>query len=183
MRYGKGDSGETNLIDGSKVLKCDLRVECYGEVDELSSLIGFCRSILQARHADLDAALREVQEALFRIAAELAAPDPSSLAGMRLVGEEDVARLDALVEEYESTLPPLRHFIYPGGAAAGSALHVARAVARRVERRVVALSRSENVRPEILRYLNRLSTLLFAMARLVNAREGSVEEVWPGRRG
>ena len=183
MRYGRGDSGETDLFGGARVPKSDLRVDCYGEIDELSSSIGFCRSILSSRHPEIDGALREVQETLFRIAAELAAPDPSILRGIRLVGEEDVARLDRMVEELEASLPPLRHFIYPGGSEAGSALHLARAVARRAERRVVALSRAEGVNPEIVRYLNRLSTLLFAMARLVNHREGKEEEVWPGRSG
>lgn len=179
-RYGRGDGGETDLFGGWRVLKSDLRVECYGEIDELSSVIGVCRALLGERHKDIDQLLRSIQEALFRIGAELASKEPKEL-GLELVGEKDLALLDSHVEKIETSLPQLRHFIYPGGALAGATLHLARAVARRVERRVVALSRRENVNPMILTYLNRLSTLLYHLARYINAQEGVSEDIWPGR--
>lgn len=179
-RYGSGDEGETSLFGGWRVSKSDPRVECYGEVDELSSVIGLCRALLGGRHRNVDQLLQSIQEALFRIAAELASKDPSKL-GLELVGEKDVALLEEHVERLEAQLPRLRHFIYPGGSLPGSMLHIARAVARRVERRVAALSGQETINPAILKYLNRLSTLLFHLARYVNAAEGFSEDIWPGR--
>jgi len=179
-RYGRGDSGETDLFGGGRVLKSDLRVEYYGEVDELSSVIGLCRALLGGKHFDVDQVLHGVQETLFRVAAELAAEDPAKL-GLELIGEKDISALDEHVAKIEARLPQLRHFIYPGGSLPGSMLHVARAVARRVERKVVGLSTRESINPNILRYLNRLSTLLFALARYVNTLEGVSEDTWPGR--
>lgn len=179
-KYGRGDQGETDLFGGGRVPKSHLRVECYGEVDELSSIIGLCRSLMREKHRDLEQILRSVQEVLFRIGAELAASDKDKL-GLELMGEKDVAELDKLIDDFEARLPPLRHFIYPGGSLSGSMLHVARAVSRRVERRVVALSAKEAINPHILSYLNRLSTLLFMLARHVNVSEGFQEEVWHGR--
>ncbi|MCS7145814.1 MAG: cob(I)yrinic acid a,c-diamide adenosyltransferase [Nitrososphaerota archaeon] len=179
-RYGSGDEGETGLFGGWRVSKSDPRVECYGEVDELSSVIGLCRAHLGERHREVDTILRSIQEALFRMAAELASIDPSRL-GIELVGEKDVAFLEEHIGRIEAQLPQLRHFIYPGGSLPGSMLHVARAVARRAERRVVALSSRETVNPAILKYLNRLSTLLFHLARHVNAEEGVTEDIWRGR--
>jgi len=178
--YGRGDRGETDLFGGGRVPKNHPRVECYGELDELSSIIGLCRSLLKKRHRDLDEILRGVQEALFRIGAELASADRSRLT-IELASENDVEALDKLIEEFEARLPPLKHFIYPGGSLTGSMLHVARAVCRRAERSAVALSLTEQVNPYILSYLNRLSTLLFILARHVNLSEGVGEEIWRGR--
>jgi len=178
--YGRGDGGETDLFGGGRVPKSDLRVECYGQVDELSSVLGVCRAMLEGKYIDTAALLRRVQEDLFRIAAELASREPGRL-GIQLISESDVSFLEQKIEQLENTLPMLRHFIYPGGSVQGGMLHLARAIARRVERRVVALSRAERVNPEILRYLNRLSTLLFHLARRVNIQEGVGEEVWRGR--
>ncbi|GBC71860.1 Cob(I)yrinic acid a,c-diamide adenosyltransferase [Candidatus Calditenuaceae archaeon HR02] len=179
-KYGLGDSGETSLFGGRRVSKSDLRVECYGEVDELSSIIGLCRAVLCEKHPEINKLLLDVQTALFRIAAELASEDPGKL-GLELIGERDVAVLDEHVERIESRLPQLRHFIYPGGSLPASMLHVARAVARRAERRAVSLNSRESINPNILSYLNRLSTLLFSLARYVNVVEGVSEDIWLGR--
>lgn len=179
-KYGRGDSGETDLFGGGRALKSDLRVECYGEVDELSSIIGLCRAVLGEKYPEINRILQDVQTALFRVAAELASRDPGKL-GLELIGERDVSVLDEHVERIESRLPRLRHFIYPGGSLPASMLHVARAVSRRVERRAVALNSREGINPNILSYLNRLSTLFFALARYVNMVEGVSEDTWPGR--
>jgi cob(I)alamin adenosyltransferase len=180
VRYGTGDDGSTWLLEGKRVRKHHPRVVACGEVDELNSVLGVCRSLLRDRHPDLDAELRKVQEALFRIGAELASEVPENL-GIKQIGREDVSSLEAVLERLDSELEELRHFVYPSGSLPGAMLHFARAVARRAERAVVLLSDREKVNPEIVRYLNRLSTLLFQMARAVNAREKAPEDKWPGR--
>jgi cob(I)alamin adenosyltransferase len=180
VRYGTGDDGSTWLLEGKRVRKHHPRVVACGEVDELNSVLGVCRSLLRDRHPDLDAELRKVQEALFRIGAELASEVPENL-GIKQIGREDVSSLEAALERLGSELEELRHFVYPSGSLPGAMLHFARAVARRAERAVVLLSDREKVNPEIVRYLNRLSTLLFQMARAVNAREKVPEDKWPGR--
>ena len=168
-----GDQGTTGLADASRVGKDDPRIHALGEVDELNSLIG---AILV--HA-LDDALREclvdVQHALFDIGGELAIP------GSRSVGEHYVAGLEERIDHFNAGLAPLKEFILPGGGAAAVAAHVARAVCRRAERRLVALSREEDVNTESRRYLNRLSDLLFVLARVL-ATDGDGEVYWqPGR--
>ncbi|MCS7094706.1 MAG: cob(I)yrinic acid a,c-diamide adenosyltransferase [Thaumarchaeota archaeon] len=178
--YGTGDDGNTWLLEGRRVRKYDLRVICCGEVDELNSLLGLCRAFLRERHAEVDELLREVQSALFRIGAELAAEDAKAL-GVEVVTEEDVRALEEVLDSYLEKLEPLRHFIYPSGSVSGSMLHFARSVTRRAERSVVMLSDQEPINPQIVRYLNRLSTLLFHLARMVNALDGKREDVWMGR--
>ena len=180
VRYGTGDDGSTWLLEGKRVRKYHPRVVACGEVDELNTVIGVCRSLLRERHMDLEAELRKVQEALFRMGAELASEAPDNL-GIKLIGTEDVSSLEAALDRLSSELEELRHFIYPSGSLPGAMLHFARAVARRAERAVVLLSDQERVNPEVVRYLNRLSTLLFQMARAVNAREKVPEDEWPGR--
>lgn len=180
VRYGTGDDGSTWLLGGKRVRKHHPRVVACGEVDELNTVIGICRSLLRERHPDLDAELRRVQEALFRIGAELASEAPENL-GIKLIGAEDVSSLEVALDRLSSELDELRHFVYPSGSLPGALLHFARAVARRAERAVVLLSDQERVNPEVVRYLNRLSTLLFQMARAVNAREKVPEDKWPGR--
>ncbi len=180
MRYGTGDDGSTWLLEGKRVRKYHPRVVACGEVDELNSLLGVCRSLLREKHPDLDEELMRVQEALFRIGAELASEEPEKLR-IKQIGADDVASLEALLERLGSEVEELRHFVYPSGSLAGAMLHLARAVARRAERSVVQLSDRERVNPEIIRYLNRLSTLLFQMARAVNSREKVPEDQWSGR--
>ena len=172
-----GDAGETSFFDGSRVSKADLRVDAYGEVDELNACLGAARGICQ--DPDLRDALAAIQQQLFAVGARLA--DPSVKIAERVtkagVREADVERLEQLIDRLETELPPLRRFILPGGGAAGAWLHVARTVCRRAERRVVGLG--ENVvEPIVVRYLNRLSDLLFVMARAANHRQGVPETEW-----
>jgi cob(I)alamin adenosyltransferase len=171
-----GDEGETSLFDGTRVPKADPRVEAYGEVDELNAWLGFARSVL--REPDLEEALTRIQRDLFAVGAELA--DPAHKIAARVtkaaVTEADVERLEQHIDRWEGELEPLRRFILAGGGEAGAALHLARAVCRRAERRVVVLE----PRPAatVLRYVNRLSDLLFVAARLANKRAGVAEIEW-----
>jgi cob(I)alamin adenosyltransferase len=171
-----GDAGETALFDGTRVRKNDERVDAYGEVDELNAWIGLVRASDAA--GPLDAALVQIQRDVFALGAQLA--DPADKIASRVtkaaLTDADVARLETLIDQCESELPPLRRFILAGGTPAGSALHVARTVCRRAERRIVALE--PPVDPVLLRYVNRLSDLLFVLARIVNHRAGVPETEW-----
>lgn len=172
-----GDAGETSFFDGSRVSKADHRVEAYGEVDELNACLGAARAA--CREADLRDALAAIQQQLFAVGARLA--DPSVKIAERVtkagVREDEVERLERLIDLLETELPPLRRFILPGGGEAGAWLHVARTVCRRAERRVVGLGDGA-VEPVVVRYLNRLSDLLFVMARASNHRQGVPETEW-----
>jgi cob(I)alamin adenosyltransferase len=172
-----GDAGETSLFDGTRTSKADLRVDAYGEVDELNACLGAARGA--CRDADLRDALAAIQQQLFAVGARLADPLVKIAARVEkaAVRDEDVERLEQLIDRLETELPPLRRFILPGGAEAGAWLHVARTVCRRAERRVVALGEGA-VEPIVLVYLNRLSDLLFVMARAANHRQGVPETEW-----
>jgi cob(I)alamin adenosyltransferase len=171
-----GDTGDTSLFDGTRVRKSEPRVEAYGDVDELNACLGLAR----ASGADQDIAdeLIRLQRDLFALGAQLA--DPGEKIAARVtkaaLGDDDVARLEQLIDRYEAELPALRRFILAGGSPAGAALHVARAVCRRAERRMVALEPA--VDAVLVRYVNRLSDLLFVLARAVNHRSGAVETEW-----
>jgi cob(I)alamin adenosyltransferase len=171
-----GDAGETSLFDGTRVKKHDGRVDAYGEVDETNAWLGLARS--PAIDADLDAEIVLLQRDLFALGAQLA--DPAGKIAGRVtkaaLGDADVARLERLIDRLETELPALRRFILAGGTPAGAALHVARTVCRRAERRMVALEPA--VDPVLLRYVNRLSDLLFVLARTVNHRAGVPETEW-----
>lgn len=171
-----GDAGETGLFDGTRVLKSDARVEAYGDVDELNAWLGLAR----ASHvdADLDAMLDQMQRDLFAVGALLADPRKKMAARVEkaTLGPEDVARLEGWIDTLESTLPPLRRFLLAGGAPAGAQLHLARTVCRRAERRIVSLDPGAD--PVVLVYINRVSDLLFVMARAVNVRAGAPEIEW-----
>ena len=171
-----GDSGETSLFGAARISKANARVDAYGEVDELGAWLGFVRT--HEIDPDLDEALTHIQRDLFALGAQLA--DPSERLSERLTKaflvDEDVSRLEHLIDRLDSELPPLSHFILSGGAPAGAALHVARTVCRRVERRIVALTPA--VDALLVRYVNRLSDLLFVMARASNHRSGRPETAW-----
>lgn len=175
-----GDSGETGLVGGSRVPKDGARIEAVGAVDELNAHLGAARASLD--DGELDALLARVQNELFDLGAELATPPSRPARGVRSqpprVTAELVAALEADVDRLEADLQPLRQFILPGGTLGASALHVARAVCRRAERRVVTLARVEQTSTEAVRYLNRLSDLLFVMARTANARRGVSDVTW-----
>ncbi len=170
-----GDAGETALIGGRRVPKDDPRVEAYGTLDELNAALGAARAALADQ--EIGAILDQRQQDLFAVSAAVAAP-PGQEANVPPLTRDQVTELETLIDRFEATLPPLRRFILPGGILAGALLHVARTISRRAERRLVTLARSEQVNPEILRYINRLSDLLFVLARTVNRRGGAVEQEW-----
>ena len=171
-----GDTGETSLFDNTRVSKADARVDAYGEVDELNACLGAARAA--GLDAEISGMLEEIQKELFAIGARLA--DPSHRIAARVtksdIVETQVARLEATIDRLEADLPPLRRFILPGGSSAGSLLHLARTICRRAERRIVGLS--SPVEPIVVVYLNRLSDLLFVMARAANHRLGVPETEW-----
>jgi len=173
-----GDQGETGLFGGQRVSKASTRVEAYGDVDELNSVIG-----LAAAQID-DAAIREklevLQSDLFDIGAHLASGEMADRLRSRIpqLPRDRVAEMEHWIDQAEAELPPLKAFILPGGTPGGATLHVARCVCRRAERRVVAMRTETDVDEVVLRYLNRLSDLLFTLARLANHRAGTPESKW-----
>ncbi len=173
-----GDRGRTGLADGSRVRKDDPRVAACGDLDELSSWLGLATA--GARRRDLVGLLGDVQRDLFALGAQLA--DPSHrVAGRRAkaaVSEAHVSRLEREIDRREAKLPPLRAFVLPGGSRVGALLHLARAVCRRAERSIVALAERESVDPRLVAYVNRLSDLLFVLARSENRRARRVETRW-----
>jgi cob(I)alamin adenosyltransferase len=171
-----GDDGTTGLGDGSRVPKDSARVEAYGTVDELNSVIGVLLAIAELPPA-VTACLTEVQHELFDLGGELCIP------GHTLITAEHVARLEKSLDEFNDPLPPLKEFILPSGGPAAAACHLARAVARRAERRVWTLAKAESVSPEVAKYLNRLSDLLFVLARVLARHERGVEVLWRHDRG
>jgi len=169
-----GDAGETGLFGGGRVPKDDPRVCAYGEVDELNASLGFAAAL---DPADFEASFIEaIQRDLFAIGAELATPDTAKVRAQ--VGAERVSAIEALIDRHEAALPALKNFILPGGTAKAAALHVARTTCRRAERAVVSLARAEPINPVIIHYLNRLSDLLFVLARAVNRQAGRADIVW-----
>jgi cob(I)alamin adenosyltransferase len=170
-----GDRGQTSLGDGSRVAKCDLRVETFGTVDEANATLGLARLHVPE---DVDGVLARVQNELFDLGADLCRPGTG---GNRLrVTDGQVARLEAEIDRFNAELDPLSSFVLPGGSAASAHLHLARTVVRRAERLAVALSAREPVDPTAIRYLNRLSDLLFVLARWCNDR-GRADVLWkPG---
>jgi len=171
-----GDKGETGLFAGGRVPKDDARVEAYGCVDELNAVIGMVRAA--GPDAELDAALGRIAAELFSLGADLATPLDANASWVVRMDEAPIARLEAEIDRFETELEPLRHFILPGGAPAGAALHLARTVCRRAERRAVSLAHATTINEAALRYLNRLSDWLFVAARLANHRAGRPEEPW-----
>lgn len=166
-----GDTGQTSLVSGARVSKADLRVGAYGDVDELNSVLGVTRTF--PLDEELNALLGRIQNELFTLGADLATPAGTPVPR---VDEEMVKGLEEVIDKYLGELAPLREFILPGGSQAGAMLHLARTVARRAERVVVALSEREEINAESLRYLNRLSDLLFVLARVANQRAGTGEQ-------
>jgi cob(I)alamin adenosyltransferase len=176
-----GDAGETGLFGGGRTPKDSPRVAAYGEVDELNAALGLARALEPERFADT--LLQTVQRDLLTIGAELATPDPDKLQkvfahGRAAIGEADIAALEQAIDGQEAELEPLKNFILPGGTSKAAALHLGRTVCRRAERAVVAVARHERISPAILRYLNRLSDLLFVLARAANADAGRPDVKW-----
>jgi cob(I)alamin adenosyltransferase len=178
----RGDSGQTDLFGGQRVGKDALRVEAYGAVDELNAALGSCAAATQ--HSDLREMVRSIQGLLFDLGATLATPDPERRAksGLPEPGRGDVELLEGQIDGLEGELAPLRRFVLPGGCPSAAAFHVARTVCRRAERRSVALEREEALPEACLRLLNRLSDLLFVMARVENRRAGIADVEWEPKR-
>ena len=174
-----GDTGDTGLFGGGRVPKSHARVAAYGDVDELNSAIGVARATAPA---DLfDAELEAIQRDLFAIGGHLATPDPDKVRAALARAELSEARVGAferLIDDADRELPPLAAFVLPAGAPKAAALHLARTICRRAERTVVALAREGEVPPLFLVYLNRLSDLLFTLARLANHRDGRGDVTW-----
>ncbi len=175
----KGDAGETSLFGGSRVSKSSLRIEAYGTVDELNSIVGLAASYSLSPKGTLWT--RQVQEYLFILGADLATP-PSSKTRINRIGDEEIKNLEEAIDEMDDKLPPLKNFILPGGSQQGAVLHMARTVCRRAERAVVACGEEEEISEESLKFLNRLSDFFFMLARYENSYLGTQEEDWKPER-
>lgn len=180
-----GDDGTTGLVGGERVSKTDLRIEAYGTLDELSSLIGVARTAIrnqmegEQRADELDAWLAWTQDVLFNLGAELATPQEKRWAGMPLAGDADAQALERAIDRAQNDLQPLANFIHPGGSMPGALLHVARTVCRRAERIIVALrAQDPQISGEAVRYVNRLSDALFVWARWINDAAHVPEHLW-----
>lgn len=174
-----GDDGQTALFGGGRVEKDHPRVEAYGEVDELNACLGMARAVEMMPR--IDEVLVPIQRDLFSIGALLATPDHDKMREQlqkARIDEERITELERAIDDCERELEPLRSFILPGGTPKSAALHVARTVCRRAERRVVALQREAGLPELVVIYLNRLSDLLFMLARLANKRAGAGEVTW-----
>jgi cob(I)alamin adenosyltransferase len=177
----RGDKGETDLFGGGRVTKSSLRVEAYGEVDELNSFVGAAAAATP--HADVQSLLQKIQHTLFDIGACLATPEAARREKNQMspATDDEIAELEQAIDRFEEELAPLKNFVLPGGTAAAASFHVARTVCRRAERRCVALANEEAIDDANLRYVNRLSDLLFVIARLENARADVPDVEWTGR--
>jgi cob(I)alamin adenosyltransferase len=179
-----GDQGETALVGGRRVPKDSPRIEAYGTIDELNAIIGLARVFNAGsgrrgkRQRWLDSVLRRLQDELFDLGSELATPAESRYEGMFRVGAPQVTALERLMDDCQKELSPLKSFVLPGGGRVGGFLHQARTVCRRAERRVLALSRVEDVGEWPLKYVNRLGDLLFVLSRWVGKHLGETEYLW-----
>ena len=178
-----GDKGQTHLVGGRRVGKDDPRIESYGTIDELNSVLGIVRACNDAAAPTpattrLDQILRQVQNELFDLGSELATPPDAAYEGMFRMSAAEVTALERLMDECQKELPPLKSFILPGGGRIGGFLHQARTVCRRAERRILVLSRLEPIGEWPLKYVNRLSDLLFVLSRWAGKHLGETEYLW-----
>ena len=179
-----GDKGDTALVGGRRVPKDSPRIEAYGTIDELNAIIGLARVFTAERREQgdappwLDGVLRRLQNELFDLGSELATPADAAYEGMFRVGAAEVTALEKLIDECQKDLEPLKSFVLPGGGRVGGFLHQARTVCRRAERRILALSRAEPIGEWPLKYVNRLSDLLFVLSRWVGKNLGETEYLW-----
>jgi cob(I)alamin adenosyltransferase len=181
-----GDRGTTRIMGGAELRKDDPRIEAYGSVDELNAALGVTRAEIGRSRGKypkylvlLDERLREIQNDLFNLGGDLATPEEQRWEGMRLVGEQDGARLEAEMDRMNAELPPLEDFILPGGGPLASQLHVCRTICRRAERRVVTLAAARTgINPQAVIFLNRLSDWFFVAARWVCQQSGEPETLW-----
>ena len=179
-----GDAGETALVGGRRVPKDSSRIEAYGTIDELNSIVGLARAFNAPqlkrgkKYRRLDEILRRIQNELFDLGSELATPREAFYEGMFRVGAFEVTGLETLMDECQKELTPLKSFVLPGGGPVGGFLHQARTVCRRAERGVLALSRVEDIGEWPLKYVNRLSDLFFVLSRWVGKQLGETEYLW-----
>jgi cob(I)alamin adenosyltransferase len=178
-----GDKGMTALVGGKRVAKDSLRVASYGTIDELNATIGLARAFNEEAAASearawLEDVLCRLQNELFDLGSELATPPEAHYEGMFRVGPADIKALEELMDECQKDLEPLKSFVLPGGGRVSACLHMARTVCRRAERDVLQLGREEDVGPHPLAYVNRLSDLLFVLARWIGRRQGEKEYLW-----
>lgn len=171
-----GDTGETALYGGTRVGKDAPRIEAIGTVDELNAYVGYAQTLIDDR--DLSELIARIQNHLFAVGADLATPTTHKKAPELRISEDFTTEMETAIDTLSAELPPLKNFILPGGCAAGAILHIARVVCRRSERRVVHLASETEINPEIVRSLNRLSDLLFVLARTVNCRAETSEPIW-----
>lgn len=174
-----GDDGTTGLLGGTRVAKYDLRIEAYGTVDELNSHVGLLGT-LQGTEPE-ETTLKQVQDRLFALGASLATDDAHSRVYRPDLHPDDTLALEAQMDAWETTLPPLKNFVLPGGCAANAHAHLCRTVCRRAERRVVELKETAWVQEEVLLYLNRLSDWFFMYSRVLSQRLGAPEVAWVPR--
>ena len=175
MYTRRGDTGDTSLYGPRRVRKDDPRVEAYGTIDELNSVIGVIVS--QSADRAITLPLKEIQRMLF-VAGGDAATDISGKLAVSRIGQSHTSRLEELTDDLLSRLPPLSNFILPGGSSTGALLHLARTVCRRAERRIVSASRAQEMNPELVPFFNRLSSYLFNLSRWANVRSRKKEDVW-----
>lgn len=171
-----GDSGETALYGGTRIPKDALQIEALGAVDELNAYIGYAQTLIEDE--DIAALLIRIQNHLFSLGADLATPETHTKSAEMRISSDFTNEMETIIDTLSDELPPLTNFILPGGCQAGAIIHVARAVCRRSERCVVRLSHDTEVNSEIIRCLNRLSDLLFVLARVVNHRSHTEEPIW-----
>ena len=179
-----GDKGETALVGGKRVPKDSLRIEAYGAIDELNSIVGLARVFNEESldageaHRFLDEVLCRVQDELFDLGSELATPPEFFQPGMYRVSESEIERLEKLMDKCQKELEPLKSFILPGGGRVGAHLHQCRTVCRRAERDILRLSRQEQINPDVIKYINRLSDLFFVLSRWIAKQTGEQEYLW-----
>src|SRR3990167_4831150 len=174
----KGDQGKTYLFGGGPFPKNDARIDTYGEIDELNSAMGCARAFIQEQ--ELATQLQTIQESLFTIGSELSTVSADEKLKLSFLQEAPVVQLEHWIDAFDVRLKPLKNFILPGGSQGASFLHLARTVCRRAERKLVALSEKQTVRPVLIKYLNRLSDYLFVAARVVNQQAKQEDILWKG---
>lgn len=182
-----GDKGTTGLADGSRIPKDDLRIECYGTIDELNSILGICRQHLEEipekEKVLLDSWIYAIQNDLFNLGADLATPLASRWKNMIVLNDLDTEKLEKIIDFCQNDLSPLQEFVLPGGTKLNSYLHLARTVCRRAERLIVSFSMAKEINPSILPYVNRLSDLFFVLSRWVQKLAHSKEITWDKNSG
>jgi cob(I)alamin adenosyltransferase len=179
-----GDRGETSLVGGKRVPKDSPRIDAYGTIDELNSIVGLARVFNEESldageaHRFLDEVLCRLQDELFDLGSELATPPEFFQPGMYRVGDDEIARIEKLIDKCQEDLEPLNSFVLPGGGRIGAYLHQCRTVCRRAEREILRLSRTEDINDRAIKYINRLSDLFFVLSRWIAKQTGEPEFLW-----